>query len=141
MQKISLAMLRKKLIRYPHLNELEDFISKTLDKASPTLLILFGSLATNKFTQYSDIDVLCIFDRNFKDERERFLYSYRFSKGLVQTKTVSLDEFISGLINGNSFLHKIVDEGYILYSDIDLSEIEKYIIEGKKNLKVSYFHP
>ncbi|MGQ4875201.1 MAG: nucleotidyltransferase domain-containing protein [Promethearchaeia archaeon] len=125
---------------YPHLHELENFLKK-IDKQDLMLVLLFGSLVKGKYTQYSDIDVLCVYDRKFKDMKERFLTSYKYSDGLVQTKTLTLQEFKDNLRAGNSFLCHIVEEGIILYNKIPLNLIQEWFKEGKKNLKVKYFPP
>ena len=62
MQKLSLDLLKKKLKRYPHRNELELFINR-INKEDLKLILLYGSLAKGMYTQYSDIDVLCVFDK------------------------------------------------------------------------------
>lgn len=140
MQKISFHLLKNKLKNYPHLHELENFLKK-IDKQDLMLVLLFGSLVKGKYTQYSDIDVLCVYDRKFKDMKERFLTSYKYSDGLVQTKTLTLQEFKDNLRAGNSFLCHIVEEGIILYNKIPLNLIQEWFKEGKKNLKVKYFPP
>ncbi|MEJ2249466.1 MAG: nucleotidyltransferase domain-containing protein [Candidatus Lokiarchaeota archaeon] len=125
---------------YPHFNELEDFLND-IDKENLSLVVLFGSLTKGTFTQHSDIDMLCVYDKEFKDMRERFLQSYRFSKGLVQPETITLQEFKDNLSEGNSFLYHILDEGYILYNKILESTLKSWIEEGKKNLNTIYFPP
>jgi len=140
MQELSLDLLKEKLKRYPHFDELERFLERIKDE-SPVLLVLFGSLARGDFTQHSDIDVLCVYDEEFSDPRERFLKSYKHSDGLVQTKTLSLKEFKTGLLTGNSFLYEVMRTGIILYSKISMNDLEKWIKECKKNLKVRILPP
>jgi len=140
MQSLSFNLLEKKLKRYPHLNSLKVFIER-IGKENLKLILLFGSLAKGTFTQYSDIDVLCVFDKEFSDLKERFLYSYQYSDGLVQPKTISLDEFKQGIIEGNSFLHSILQEGIILYNKIPEDSLRTWIEKGKNKLKVRYFSP
>ena len=103
--------------------------------------MLFGSLSRGDYTQFSDIDVLCVFNQEFKTLKERFLKAYKHSDGLVQTKTYNLAEFKKKIKNGNSFLHKIISEGLTLFSKIPDKEINELIELGKKNLQVSYFAP
>lgn len=105
MQNLSFDLLKKKLKRYPHLNRLKSFVNR-IEKESLKLILLFGSLTKGTYTQYSDIDVLCVFDKKFRDSRERFLVSYKFSDGLIQTKTLNYEEFKNAIIQGNSFLHR-----------------------------------
>jgi len=140
MQKISLTLLKKKLPRYPHLNELEDFLL-CISKEDPEFIMLYGSLSRGNYTQFSDIDVLCVFKQEFKSHRDRFLKAYRCSDGLVQTKTYSLKEFKTHIENGNSFLHNIMAEGLILFSKIPDNIIKKWVELGKINLHITYFAP
>jgi len=131
-------LLKKKLKRYPHINELEYFL-KNIQKKDLKLVLLFGSIAKGNYTQYSDIDVLCVYNKKFKDLKERFIYSYKNSLGMVQPKTITFEEFKNVLINGNSFIHSIIKTGYILYSKIPKRDIDKWYIEGKKKLNIKYF--
>ena len=106
--------------------ELENFLF-CIEKEDPEFIMLYGSLTRGKYTQFSDIDVLCVFKQEFKTHRERFLKAYRCSDGLVQTKTYSLKEFKMNIEKGNSFLHKIIAEGLILLSKIQDKKIKKWV--------------
>lgn len=141
MQKKSLSTLKKELSNYPHFNSLEKFVKKITETADPVLLLLFGSLARKHYTQFSDIDLLCVFDMDFQDHKERFLHSYQFSDGIVQTKTLSLSELKNGLLEGNSFLHLIFEEGILIHYKIDIHLLEEWITEGKENVMVTYIKP
>jgi len=140
MQSLSYDLLKKKLKRYPHLNELKIFIER-IEKDTLKFIMLYGSLAKGTYTQHSDIDVLCVFDKKFSDLRERFLISYKYSEGLVQPKTLSYNEFKEGLIKGNSFLHSILQDGIILFNKIPEDNLDKWIKQGKKKLNIKYFSP
>jgi len=105
-----------------------------LASTQPVLIILFGSLAKGNYTQFSDIDVLCVYDKFFTNNKERFLYSYKYSRGIVQTKTLSLNEFKQGLMDGNKFLHQIVSEGLILFSEIESEKMQQWVLKSK-NIK------
>ncbi len=140
MRQRSLNSLKRELSRYPHLNELEDFLERVAGE-SPALVILYGSLARGDYTPRSDIDVLCVYDREFRDPKERFHTSYQHSDGLVQPKTLTLEEFRRGLLEGNSFLHHLVQEGVLLVSKYPVEEIEAWITEGRERLDVTYYAP
>ena len=140
MQEISFNLLKKKLRKYPHLNEIQNFITR-IDKENLKLILLYGSLTKGTFTQHSDIDVLCVYDKEFKDRKERFLISYKYSDGLVQPKNLSYKEFKNGLIEGNSFLHSIMEDANILYRTISKKKIEEWINQGKKKLTMQYYPP
>jgi len=133
-------LLKKKLKRYPYLNELEQFLER-IDKEYLKLIMLYGSLSKGRFTQYSDIDVLCVFDYTFSDMKERFMISYKFSDGLVQPKNISLDELKRGLLGGNSFLHSVFAEGIMLYNTIPKEDLELWIRQGKDNQIMKYYSP
>jgi len=140
MQEVSLNMLKIKLQRYPHLNELENFLKK-IDKQYLKLILLYGSLAKGRFTQYSDIDVLCVFNYNFTNMKERFMMSYKFSEGLVQPKNITLKELKNGLLRGDSFLHSIFEYGLLLYNTIPNEKLEQWIQEGKSKWNMELYPP
>ncbi|TFF85259.1 MAG: nucleotidyltransferase domain-containing protein [Promethearchaeota archaeon] len=140
MQKLSLNSLKKKLKRYPHLNSIQSFIDKVLNDGIKFLL-LYGSLAKGNYTQYSDIDILCVFDADFEDQKERFMAAYRHSDGIIQPKSLSYKEFKKGLLDGNPFLHSIIENGIILYSGISEENLKNWIKEGKKKLKIKFLPP
>lgn len=141
MQKKSLDTLKNTFDNYPHINSLLDFVVKIEKEESLCIIILFGSLVRGDYTQYSDIDVLCVFDKSFASDKERFLQSYQYSNGLVQTKTLSLQEFEQGLKNGNSFLHLIIEEGVIIHSKIEQETIKSWMGEGKSKANKIYYKP
>ncbi|MHA1372205.1 MAG: HEPN domain-containing protein [Promethearchaeota archaeon] len=138
--RVIIGFVKKRLKRYPHLDELEAFL-KRIKKDRVIFILLYGSLAKSRFTQYSDIDVLCVHDREFSDLRERFLASYKYSDGLVQTKTLTFDEFKNGLLTGNSFLHGIIRDGIILFSKIPIKDLEGWVRQGAKKLTVKSLGP
>ena len=140
MQSLSIDLLKKKLKRYPHLNELQTFINR-IEKETLKFILLYGSLAKGTYTQYSDIDVLCVYDQEFHDLRERFLISYKYSEGLVQPKNISYEEFKKGLMEGNPFLHSILQDGIIIFNKIPEDNLEKWIEQGKKKLMIKCFFP
>ncbi|TFG23319.1 MAG: nucleotidyltransferase domain-containing protein [Promethearchaeota archaeon] len=140
MQQISFNLLNKKLKRYPHLNELKSFI-KRIDKENLKLIMLYGSLAKGSYTQNSDIDVLCVYDKHFETMKERFLTSYKYSEGIVQPKTISYRELEEGLKEGDSFLHGIFNHGIILFSTIPDESLHNWIKKGKDRTKFKFYSP
>ncbi|MHA1294265.1 MAG: nucleotidyltransferase domain-containing protein [Promethearchaeota archaeon] len=133
-------MLKKKLKRYPNLNELKTFINR-IEKEKLKFILLYGSLAKGTYTQYSDIDVLCVYNKEFNNRKERFLISYKYSDGLVQPKNLSYEEFKTALKEGNSFIHSIIQDGIILFNKIAEDKLKKWIKRGKKKLNIKYFSP
>lgn len=140
MRESSLRSLKERLRKYPHLDELERFLTR-VQQDSPVAVILYGSLARGDFSPRSDIDVLCVFDRQFTDPRERFMIAYKHSDGIVQTKTMNLEEFKDGLLNGNTFLHGVVSDGILLQGTIDACDINQWASAGLKKVTVSQFPP
>ena len=140
MQNLSIDLLKKKLKRYPYLNELEFFLNR-IEKENLKLILLYGSLAKGRYTQNSDIDVLCVFDKKFHDLKERFMISYKYSDGRVQPKTITFKELELGLKEGNSFLLSIFDHGIVLYNSIPRGDLEKWLKMGRENLNLEYFPP
>ena len=134
-------MLKDRFSNYPHIDSLIEFVRKIEKEESLVLIVLFGSLVRGKYTQYSDVDVLCVFDKSFRDNKERFLHSYKYSNGIIQTKTLSFQEFEEGLKKGNSFLHLIMEEGAILKSRIEEEKLEKMVKEGKSKVNMIYYKP
>ena len=98
----------------------------------PYLIVVFGSLPNANYTQYSDIDVLCVFDRDFNSYQERFIIAYRHSDGIVQPKSLTLNEFRQGLLEGNNFLHHIISNGFTVFSKIKEAQINSWISKGRK---------
>ena len=133
MPRKSYHSLKKRLNNYPHLHELDVFIER-ISVSDPELLLLYGSLTRGEYTQYSDIDVLCIYDRTFSSHKERFMISYQFSDGIVQPKTLTLKELRNGLLEGNSFLHHVFTEGYIISSRLNDSLLAEWINSEKKKV-------
>ena len=140
MQQISFNLLSKKLKRYPHLNELKSFVER-IDKENLKLLMLYGSLAKGSYTQNSDIDILCVYDKHFATMKERFLVSYKFSEGIVQTKTISYRELEEGLQEGDSFLLGIFNHGIILFCTIPEELLYNWINKGKEKTKLKFYSP
>lgn len=140
MQEISFNLLSKKLKRYPYLNELKSFVNR-IEKEKLKLLLLYGSLAKGTYTQHSDMDVLCVYDKHFDSMKERFLTSYKFSEGIVQPKTITYKELESSLKEGESFLHGIFNHGIILYSKIPSGLLNSWIEQGRKKVNLQYYSP
>ena len=140
MQEISFNLLSKKLKRYPHLKDLKSFINQ-IEKDGLKLLLLYGSLAKGTYTQHSDIDVLCVYDRVFSSMKERFLSAYKFSEGIVQPKTITYKELENGLKEGNSFLHGIFQHGIILFSTIPDELLNNWINQGSKKSTTRFYYP
>ena len=80
---------------------------QTLD---PGLVLLFGSLATGDYTQYSDVDVLVVFDRHVD-----WLEVYSCSDGIVQPVVKTWAELIDQINQGEPFYLQMLKEGVTLF--------------------------
>jgi predicted nucleotidyltransferase len=94
---------------YPRRSSIERFVerAKPLD---PVLVLLFGSAATGEFTQYSDADVLVIFERPVAWETV-----YACSDGTVQPLVKTEDELTAQIAAGEPFFCEIVEQGEVLF--------------------------
>jgi len=87
----------------------ERFIEK-VRRLDPLLVLLFGSVATGEFTQYSDADVLVLFERPVDWETV-----YACSDGVVQPVVKTRDELAAQIAAGEPFFCEIVEEGQVLF--------------------------
>lgn len=96
---------------YPHLNELTAFV-KGVEALEPSLVLLFGSVATGEFTQRSDTDVLVVFDRPMD-----WLDVYQYSQGIVQPIVRTVAEVENLIRAGEPFYIQAFLEGVFLAGD------------------------
>jgi predicted nucleotidyltransferase len=87
----------------------ERFVER-VRQLDPVLLLLFGSAATGDYTQYSDADVLAVFERPVAWDDV-----YACSDGVVQPVVRTLDELVVQVSTGEPFYHEIVEEGVVLF--------------------------
>ncbi len=89
-----------------------DSVDRFLDKVrllNPRLVLLFGSLATGDFTQYSDADVLVVLEQPVDWQTV-----YQWSDGVVQPVVVTWEEAVARVEEGEPFFHEILTEGKVL---------------------------
>ncbi len=94
---------------YPHWSSVERFVEQ-VRRLDPLLVLLFGSVVTGEFTQYSDADVLVIFEHS-----QTWEAVYACSDGIVQPMVKTQDELIAQIAAGAPFLCEIVGEGQVLF--------------------------
>lgn len=82
---------------------------KALD---PSLVLLFGSVATGEYTQRSDADVLAVFDRPVD-----WLEVYTYSQGMVQPIVRTISEIERLVRDGEPFYIQAFLEGSLLHGD------------------------
>ncbi len=114
--------------RYPGWGELESFVGK-IAKRRPLLVLLFGSLATGEFTQYSDADVLVVFDRAVD-----WMAVYELSWGRVQPLVYAMGEALREIEAGNTLLIEAVEDGIPLLNRADTYELMREVSERAKSL-------
>ncbi len=94
---------------YPHKSSVERFVEE-VRRLDPLLVLLFGSVATGEFTQYSDADVLVVFEHPVNWETV-----YACSDGVVQPVVKAQDELAAQIAAGEPFFCEIVEEGQVLF--------------------------
>jgi hypothetical protein len=87
----------------------EHFVEQ-VRRLDPLLVVLFGSVATGEFTQYSDADVLVIFEHPVEWEQV-----YACSDGIVQPMVKTWAELTGQIDTGEPFFCEIVEEGQPLF--------------------------
>ena len=136
MQPVSLSLLSSLLNNYPHTIDIIEFWEQIVENEKPLAIILFGSLVKREYTQYSDADILLIFENLPEDIRARFLKIYKYSKGIVQPRSYTLEEIKKLIEEGNTFIIEALEEGWILY-DTGIAIILNQLVENtKQNLNL-----
>jgi hypothetical protein len=98
-------------LNYPHFDEVEAFL-EGIKALKPKLVLLFGSVAKGDFTQYSDADVLVLFERPID-----WLEVYQFSKGMVHPMVKTLQEVELRIHGGDTFFIEILRDGMVLFEE------------------------
>ncbi len=78
----------------------------------PSLVLLFGSVATGEYTQRSDADVLAVFDRPVD-----WLEVYTYSQGMVEPIVRTISEIERLVRDGEPFYIQAFLEGSLLHGD------------------------
>jgi predicted nucleotidyltransferase len=97
--------------------ELFQVVRRVIRNYRPEKIILFGSLASGRTHQWSDIDLVVIKKtrRRFIDRLKDALLAAQPKEGL-DVLVYTPDEVESMELNGNPFwLHEIKDKGQVLY--------------------------
>ncbi len=82
---------------YPHRRSVENLVEQ-VRALNPDLVLLFGTSAQGEFTQYSDADLLLVFD-----EPTDWPDAYRYSDGRVQPPVKTRQEIQEHLEQGEPF--------------------------------------
>jgi len=108
MQKKSLNSSQNNWNKYPYTGSLDRFVD-CVRQLDPVLVLLFGSVAKGDFTQYSDADVLVVFEQPVVWEKV-----YACSNGVVQPVVKTLPDLLSKIKAGEPFYCEMISEGKIL---------------------------
>ncbi len=94
---------------YPHRTSVARFVER-VRQFDPLLVLLFGSVVTGEFTQYSDADVLVVFEHAVDWDTV-----YACSDGIVQPVVKTLDELTAQITAGEPFFCEIIEQGQTLF--------------------------
>ncbi len=96
-------------------DQLENLVQELVEKHQPTLVILAGSLAKNRFVRgLSDIDILVVVDREVSEE-ERFQLK-AIEDIDVEITVVNTKELEQALQQGNQYYRDALQNGVIVYT-------------------------
>lgn len=95
---------------YPRWPSVERFVER-VRRLDPLLVLVFGSVVTGEFTQYSDADVLVVFERPVSWDAV-----YACSDGIVQPVVKTRDELVAQIASGEPFLCEVIEEGKVLFN-------------------------
>jgi hypothetical protein len=99
------ALLKRLSDKYAAWGEVARFVAD-VETYSPLLVLLFGSLAREEYTQESDADVLVIFATPMD-----WQVVYGLSTGVVQPLVKELQEVLEKLHEGNTFFIEAFEDG------------------------------
>jgi hypothetical protein len=100
--------------------------AKRLD---PLLVLLFGSAATGEFTQYSDADVLVVFEHPVAWETV-----YACSDGIVQPMVKTQNELTAQIAAGEPFFCEIVEQGQVLFdADGVYEQLRRHVAAARRH--------
>ena len=99
--------------------ELIDYIvGKIVTAVSPLKIILFGSLASGRATDESDLDLLIIHNsptsnRNIRQQIDKLLWGRRFGVDLIVRKPEQVNQNVAE--NNPFYTQNILSDGLVLY--------------------------
>ena len=109
-------MLPKERLREEASEKLKSFLDM-VKPMNPRALILFGSYARGDFTEDSDIDAVLIAENLPENLMERRCISSLFHIKKLMVIGYYPEEFIEEVKGGNPFIHEVLNEGEIIYTD------------------------
>lgn len=109
-------MLPKERLKEEAYEKLKSFLDR-VKPLKPRALILFGSYARGDFTEESDIDAVLIAENLPKRVLERRSLSSLYHLKNLMVIGYYPEEFMRELRKQNPFIHEVLKEGVIIYSD------------------------
>ena len=97
------------------MEELHNIKNQIVELYSPFKIILFGSLSKHRVKENSDIDLCIIIKTENKRELLTDMYLKIDSKYPVDILIYTFDEYLKYKDEKLSFLHKIINEGEVIY--------------------------
>lgn len=109
-------MLVKNKLKEEAYKKIDDFL-KQVKHLKPRTIILFGSYAKDKFTEYNDIDI-CLIAENLPEN----IFERRSLSGLYKIPSLRAigyypQEFLEEIKKPNFFIYDILNDGKIIYDD------------------------
>ena len=108
------------------INKIKNFIDSKFPKYEEIeSIILFGSLASGKFNDESDIDICVLFKQNTPKIMEDTIFNYFLSLGKELNRSIQCVFFFPDDINNwdTIFIENILAEGQLLYGNSNYNEI------------------
>ncbi len=109
-------MLPKEKLKIEAYEKLKGFLGG-VKPLNPRALILFGSYSRGDFTEESDIDVILIAESLPEKVIERRSLSSLYHLRKLMVIGYYPEEFLKELKGRNPFIHEVLNEGEIIYSD------------------------
>ena len=108
------------------INKIKNFIDSKFSKYEEIeSIVLFGSLASGKFNEESDIDICVLFKRTTPKIMEDTIFNYFLSLGKELNRSIQCVFFFPDDINNwdTIFIENILAEGQLLYGNSNYNEI------------------
>ncbi len=116
------------------ISKIKNFIDSKFSKYEEIeSIVLFGSLASGKFNEESDIDICILFKRNTPKMLENTIFDYFLSLGKDLNRSIQCVFFFLEDINNwdTIFIENILAEGQLLYGNSNYYEILIKTLEFK----------
>jgi len=126
LEKSQMKNLRKDPKLEKKINQIKTFIGNYLSKYEEIEnIILFGSLASGRFNENSDIDICILFKPNTPKSMETTIFDHFLNLGKLLNRSIQCIFFFPEDINNwdTNFLENILAEGQLLTGNSNYNEI------------------